>query len=389
MRDVIVIGFSYTTVLGVVRSLGEAGFRIKLITFGAGHDIIAASKYVVQALKVKRQYDLMYQAMEELRGDADRILVVPVQDWACLNIDQHAEELTKHYDFPCALGEIGGLSRVMDKGFQKQLAMECGITVAKGSEFPTTPEGIERAKQSADFPCLIKPARSAEAYGSKQLITPCKDADELEEKMILAREAASTSVVVEKFLDIEEELCAYGFAVNGKAYIPAYIKAVSSGVGPHKGIAAEGVVEPIEDLGELKGKLELLAEKSKLNGLFCMDLLVSEGKIHFSEMNTRCGASEYAVTRAGANLPGAFVAAFYGETPDLVFHVRAGSRYVNEKVVVDSYRGGHISFKECIRAIWKNEIGFVKNREDPAPWKRFLRLLVRKTAARILKGPQD
>ena len=389
MKDVIVVGYNYSTVLGVVRSVGQAGYGVRLLSLsGIGEKITSESKYVVASKTVDLSFPEFYQALEELRGENERMLIIPAHDRTDKLLDEHAKELSAHYDFPNVRGETGGLWNLMNKMVQKKLAESCGLPVAEGDMFETTPEGIREALQKASFPCLIKPAASASTQTSKDLIVSCKNKDELETGMKHAAERECTLVIVERFLNVEEELSAYGVAFNGKVFIPAYITERSCGYGPHKGIAAEGTVHSAEKIQDTKEKLEAFVRKSGLNGLFCTDLLVSEGKIYFSEMNLRCGASEYAVTEAGANLPGTLVAYYDSKQPNESFQVRE-TNFVNEKVVLDSYRGGHISLREMLAAIKNNEVGFVKSREDPGPWKMYERLVLRKIAARLIKGPQE
>ena len=385
---IIAVGLNYTTTLGLVRSIGETGRNVDLITLTKpGENIVTASKYVKNHRFSRVHIEEFFPVLEELRGAEERVLVIPAYDKVCMFLDQMGETLSEHYLFPNIRHQAGEVCAFMDKYAQKKLAMKCGLPVAEGFEYSTDEDGIQAACREAQYPCIVKPSASAFAMASKAAITRCDNRDALKKALEAAKEHCAENVVVERYINIDRELSAYGVAFEGKVTIPAYIVAITSGFGPHKGIAAEGEARPIEELGDLKSKLEEFVRRSGLNGLFCIDLLESGDTIYFSEMNLRAGASEYAVTAAGANLPGILIDA-YDNRAEYSTEVRP-VRFVNEKVVLDSYRGGHISWKEFLAALRNNEVGFVKNEQDPEPWKQFLKLLVRKMAARLIKGPQD
>ena len=232
-----------------------------------------------------------------------------------------------------------------------------------------------------------RPAASAGANFSKEVITRCDDEKALKEAFANAKEHLSEKVVVERFLSVDRELSAYGVAYQGEAFIPAFISTISGGFGTHKGITAEGAVHPSEELGELKEQLENLVSESGLNGLFCIDLLKSNGTVYFSEMNLRPGASEYAVAMAGANLPEMLLKAYEGEA-DFRAEVHL-VRFINENVILDSFRGGHISWLSMQRALKSDSIHFVKSESDPGPWREFRKLQIKKTVALLVKGPHD
>lgn len=388
---IIVIGFQYTTTLGVVRSIGMTGKTVRLLMLTKdGEQMLKTSRYV-ESYQYHKGFvvdpESMFSALEELRGSDERAIVIPVHDKSCMVLDQIADKLADHYIVPNIKNTPGEVCQSMDKYVQKQLAHKNGIPVAEGSEYTTDSEGFLRACREVKYPCMVKPSASALAKSSKEAIVRCEDENALKDAFENARNHSSDRVVVERFLFVEQELSAYGVAYQGQAYIPAFISMSSGGFGPHRGITAEGNVHPSEELGGLKNKLEAFVSESGLNGLFCLDLLKSDGTVYFSEMNLRPGASEYAVTMAGANLPAMLLKAYEGDI-DFCGEIHPIS-FVNEKVVLDSWRGGHISLREMLRALNSNAVHFVKSDSDPGPWRAFRKLLIRKAAGILIKGPQD
>ena len=73
MREVIVVGRNYATDLSVIRSLGMAGYTVKLAsTDSVSLSIASKSKYVMDSLRAELNSDSIFRAMEKLRGDADQ-----------------------------------------------------------------------------------------------------------------------------------------------------------------------------------------------------------------------------------------------------------------------------------------------------------------------------
>lgn len=390
MKEIIVIGLAYSTTMGLIRSVGEAGYGVRLISLNRfACEIASKSRYVTQVRQIQLVFDELFNTLEELRGEDDRILVLPSLDRACMMLDQHADSLSDHYDLPNIKNESGAVAVFMDKMIQKKLAKECGLPVAEGNVYETASEGIQSALKEVAFPCIIKPSASASIIDSKDIITVCSDREELASGMKTARSKGCISVLAERYLNVERELSAYGVVCDGRVSIPACVETKRSGVGHLRGITAEGKVLSSDVLGGSKQKLEKLVQTSGFNGLFCIDLLVSDGVIYFSEMNLRCGSSEYAVTAAGVNLPGMLIDAYdKGIGIDDSAQITKPVRFVNEKVVLDSYRGGHIRWREYLSALKDNEVGFVRDKQDPGPWREYQKLVLRKIAAKIIKGPQ-
>ena len=383
--NTIVVGYNYGTMLGLIKSLGKAAYQVGVIILSpTGYRVVSKSKYVSAARLISFRYEELFEALEDLRGEQDKALILPANDTVCMMLDEHYEELCRHYCFPNIERTPGKLTSFMNKYQQKLLAKECGLAVAQGKEYDTSILGFHTAILECSYPCFVKPSVSAATAGSKDVLGICRDQSELEKTFELARARGGQSVIIEEWLPVEKELSVYGLAYQGTVTIPAYVSCCLESYGDSKGIIAEGEVIPAAELGDLLFSLKQFARLSQLEGLFCMDLLISNGTVYFSEMNLRCGASVYAITGAGCNLPGMLADYYCKGTTDL--SEQADSiRFVNEKELLAAWRVSHIPTSLFCKAM-ADPLCYFRDKDDPGPWCQFRLLLLRGIIAKLIKG---
>ena len=388
MNDVIVIGSNYATTLGTVRAVGMTGCGVRLLsTTRECAEMIGESRYITQCIVCSDDFPSAYQTLEALRGADQHIPIIPTNDAATMLLDEHADELCDHYSFPNVHATQGELIKWMDKMRQKQLAQACGLAVSEGKAYSADEEGTQQAVLEATFPCVTKAIASADCIGSKELFRICKNEHDLKEIMQMAREKHCSSVLVEQLLSIEKEYATYGLAWNGKVVMPACVDTWRSGHGAHKGVTAEGVMLRSDFLGEDKEKLENFVRQCGLNGLFCIDVIRGNGKNYFVEMNLRYGASGYAATMGGANLPGMLAKVMlHGGELDETVCMLCEPQFLSEKVDLDDYRVGFMTWREYKVHQRGEKVRFMKCIDDPKPGKQFCRLERRKHLARLLRG---
>ena len=385
-NDVIILGNNYYSVLGAARSLGEAGYHSRLLVMQkAAKKIAGSSKYVRNCIKTTLDYTQIYQDLEQLRGTSDQILIIPIHDRTLRMLDEHEAELSEHYLFPRIFGGKT-ITHYMDKMVQKELAQQCGLLTAKGRICKTDDAGIEQTVNEIDFyPCFTKPLASFRCNAAKGIFAICRNEEELRKALMNAKHKGSDSILVEEFLDIEKELSVYGFAVDGKVYMPARMDMIRSGFGRHKGVAAEGIITSSETFGELKQKLIRFVEEMHFSGLFCIDLIQSNSKIYFSEMNLRCGANGYAVTKAGVNLYALYADMIYHKTSEKPTDIVKETHFLCEHIETDAFLDGFISYKEMKSNLSHEGVRFIEDREDPAPWHAAKRLAAKQYMTKRIK----
>lgn len=387
MKDVIVIGKNYATALGVIRSLGEAGYGVKLIGMNQGTVQIAGkSKYVSQYAVAEIDFESLFGAMERLRGNAESVLVIPTNDGICKLLDEHASQLSQSYLIPNIHNKENALSEFMDKMAQKKLAIQCGIRVANGNCFHTNEPMPDSAMKEIGFPCFVKPVASANVIGCKTLFAKCDTHEELAEAINYAARRNCEKVLVEQYLNIDEELCVYGVAGNGVVYAPACVAAIRGGFAEHKGVTAEGKVFPASRLGVIQNQIEDFIRRSGLIGMFCTDIIRCGQELYYVETNLRFGGSGYAITLAGANLPAALADMVYGHSVNRPMTVAREIAFLNERIEFDAYCGGFYSKKEYEFHMSGGQERFIRSAVDKEPWIAFQRITRRQIVKKKIKN---
>ena len=400
MRNVIIIGRNYSSTLGLARSLGEAGYGVRLLalTKNAAR-IVGQSKYVNKTECVAcMEHDFFEEtsaeeelrALEALRGGEEKMLIIPCRDITCLMLEKHWDRLAEHFYFPNINNTPGELDRFTNKAVQKELAEKCGLKTAGGKTYSTDEAGIKQACGEVSFPCFMKPLSSSWTKAEKAFITVCGNREELRSWMNSAREKGlCKQVLLEKYLKIDYELSAYGVAADGQVWLPAVVRTIRGGLGSHMGVAAEGEVVPSDVLGEMKERVVRFVKESGLTGLFCVDMAQCGDGLYFFEINLRAGGSCYGVTMAGANLPGALADAVYHGRMDAAGEIREEVRFVSELIDADNFIQGLIPFSTFRKNLRGARRRLVRNADDPKPWRaaklHLLRLWSVGKAKKLLK----
>lgn len=385
MTDVIVIAKHFPISVGVIRSLGEAGYGVRFLALSdKANLIVSKSKYVRQTYQADRSFESILKALETLRGQEDRMLILPLDEFSCIVLDEHAEQLKEHYMFPSLNDDPGAIAELMKKTVQKSIARECGLRTAEGQSYTTDEEGIRRAICEVSYPCFQKPIASESCKtGAKTCFAKCSNPEELQKAMRAARAAQCDTVLLEAFLPIEKELTAYGVAANGRVYIPACMEMIRGGFGHLTGVAAEGVVKSAQCLGEIQTMLEEFIRKIGFTGLFCLDLIQSNGTVYFSEMNLRAGGNQYAITLTGANLPGVLADAVYRGSTDGPKDILREVHFLNDFIEFTAYYQGFITRKEYKAHISGRQELLFNRKEDPGPWKQYNKSIAQKIKVKL------
>jgi len=129
---IIVLSRNYSTGLGVIRSLGAAGYTVDLVASvkKRGSSIIAASsKYVrntVEVFSPKIQEDTGDELVEVLMGYAEqydkKIVLFPTDDFTALVVDSNRCKLKDYFVIPEIIGDGDkSIKDLMDKTIQSKM----------------------------------------------------------------------------------------------------------------------------------------------------------------------------------------------------------------------------------------------------------------------------
>lgn len=381
---IVIIGQNYSTSLGVIKALGEAGYRCEVAKRVYHHTPRLASPEQKSRYVDRYEYivtgDDSLMVEKIISGFSDvsaKKILIPTDDYSTALIDRNEEEFSRHFIVPNAKGPYGSASSLMDKHYQKQIVRQFGIMAVDTSVVDCRTKETIVIPDTITYPCFIKPLASA--GHSKSLIQKCYSKGELQKALFDIADSNGCQMLVEKYVDIEREYTIPGMAINGQVEIVALFEKSKTGSGNHKGVTICGKVVPANICPSVIEKLKDLIKGIGFQGIFDIELLYSNGKYYFNELNLRNGAAGYALTHSGLNFPALYVNALLGKPIQwgyLLGNLKFGKTFVNEKAALDYYLAGYCSFSEFVRTIKRADIRFITTSNDFKPFLYFLRLII-------------
>lgn len=181
-------------------------------------------------------------------------------------------------------------------------------------------------------------------------------------------------MLVEDFMEIEKEYAILGLSTKDGVIAPGFFVAEVGGHDAHRGVAMMGRILPTSEAQQLIDDISKFVASLQFDGLFDVDLIMTpDGKLYFTELNLRYGASGYAVTLCGANLPGMFADYMLkGKPIDQNCKITdPGKTFISEKIMLDEYMNGYLTKAEMKKHMKNADIHFILDSEDPAAYRHF------------------
>lgn len=387
---VVVLSRNYATGLSVIRSIGSAGYPVDLVgsAYREGNSAIAAaSKYVhnsveVVSKKVKNGNDvpLMDELLKYAGKYDEKLVLFPTDDYTASIMDLNRRTLDKYFIMPSIIGGgNGSLTTSMNKTVQGEMARRAGLLTPLEWIISLTEEIV--IPEDMVFPCFCKPIESVTGY--KKEMKKCHDKNELKEHLNrLRRKFSNRSILVQEFLEIDDEIDFSGVCLDQQVIIPAIIR--KTAVAQYeKGVTLAGKVVPFSELGDIQQKVIAMLKDFHYFGMFDMELNIVGDKIYFNEVNLRSGGPNYAYFKSGVNLPALFVNEVLGEghTPEEEKVSEYGRSFVYEKVAWEDYINGFMTKKELDQCIEAADIPLLCDDDDSIPGKMFIKK-IKKTATK-------
>ena len=383
-QKVVIIGHSYTSRLGIIRSIAPLGceitvvamvFRNKLervIRLSSGKPMDCYSKFVHRVLfcladTEKRLIDLL---IDQCARKDQKVILIPDSDFAAAAIDNNQDRLKDYFLFPHIHHTAGAVVKWMNKNEQKSLAREVGMNVTN-SRIVSVSNGSFSFPEDVSYPCFTKPL--ATINGGKQFLRKCNGEEDLRRVLENVSLRYDTEVLIEDFKEIEKEYAVVGFSDGNTVLIPGVIEFLVNSKS-HMGIAREGLIRPITGFESLIEQFKEFVRRIGFCGLFDIDFYQSEGLCFFGEINLRFGGSGYAYTAMGANLPSVMIKHF--QNPDQKFTVDdvcGTASFVNERMCLDDYLHDYINRKQVREIIDGADIRFIIDKKDSGPARRMNR----------------
>lgn len=380
---VVVAGRNFCSNLTMARSLGLAGYEVEILRIfqvrPKWHNLArymlpdAHSKYVkayhvcVSRRKARKIVKKLIQIADPYR----KMLLIPADDLVANIADEFMKKLSPYYIMPNVSDMPGEIGRLMSKEVQKEMAEAAGLPVVNSCVIRTHNHEFE-IPETVTYPCFIKPNISKNS--SKSRMRRCDSREELEQTLTEFCRKKDIEMLVEDFMEIDREYSILGLSTKQGAISPGYFVAEVGGHDAHRGVALVGRILPTAQEQQLIDEINAFVGSLNFDGLFDVDLIrTPDGKLYFTELNLRYGASGYAFTLCGANLPGMFADYMLKGKP-IDWNCRIdepGKCFISEKIMLDEYMNGYLSKEEMKSRMKNTDIHFIYDPKDPAAYRHF------------------
>lgn len=392
LKKVVIVGHSYLSRLSLIRSVAQLGCDITVIVTASKKKgpfkkpVDCYSKYINHLYQFERKdiASLIHLLKTKCTDPHQKVVIIPDGDDIVAALDNNREELSQYFKIPYISKEPSSIQFWMEKTNQKQLAREVGLNVASGVVVDII-DGKYSLPDDIHYPCYCKPL--ATMNGGKGGMRKCNDPEDLTRALdyIIQYRNRDERVLVEDYKEIDTEYALLGFSDGKEVVIPGIFQLLT--VSKHnKGIALQGRVVPTRGFEALVRKFQDFVRRMGFIGVFDIDFFCSGGVFYFCEMNLRFGGSGYALTKMGVNLPAMVVKSFYGESIDGMNNsIKDSATYVNEKMCIEDWMGGFISWHDYRQFIRSSDILFIPDAQDSKPKQAFDRIVLFRRIQRFVK----
>lgn len=332
----VVIGSKGVNATGLIRSLGQAGFDV---TFASRSSRIE-SKYTTAYLRLPQSTEQWQPVLQAyLSKLPEKPAIFSVDDESAFYLDDNFRWLQTLAYTPNACGRLRSLA---DKSRMAAIAEQSGMPVPEYCLLP-----VKEALSIPQLPVILKPF--AGFAGSKGDIRICKTDAEYTQAVQMYREKGYSRVIQQRFLDAPDqyEVGLMGLSLpDGRIVIPGTIHKLRS-YPTGRGSTSYAKFEtglPVDE-----AVLHQFIHNTGYTGLFDMELMISDGKAWFIEVNFRNGQYGYITTAAGYNLPENWVRGVLGQEIAQPEDIRQIT-YINER---DDYL--HVKNGKVSRKQWRKE----------------------------------
>lgn len=99
MNRVVVCGNDHTNSVGVIQSLGKAGYISVGLLYGYKHDYVSKSRYVECIISAKDPQSCIDRLLASNLGDDEKMVIIPCCDLAALTLEKNKDRLSSRFLF--------------------------------------------------------------------------------------------------------------------------------------------------------------------------------------------------------------------------------------------------------------------------------------------------
>ena len=359
----VVVGHDHQNTLGVIRSLGEGGFRVWAVLITDGNTCATAhSRYLEKVVEVP--FSDLLDALLQLGDSLEKTVpLIPCGDEAAAIIDKNAELLQKSYLLPYTGN--GSMFQLMNKMNMLEAAKAAGLNVPRWVSVQRADfERLEGVCESLRFPVIVKPIKllpggtfSFHIVEDHCALCACLD---------YVRENCG-SVIFQEYIRKTAE-----YGVNG-CRLRNSGQTIFGGMIEKKrfsqislGSTTAGTILP--DTHGLSKAAKRFVEYIDYRGVFDMEFITDGADFYFVEMNFRNGGYGYAYTKAGRNFPAIWAGEASGEDVSNFLNKPLQSIFfINESADLQNVRAGKLSVITWITDVVRARARLYINCKDLRP----------------------
>ena len=358
-NKVIVFGRDNYNTLGLARQLGNQNLDLLFLMPGGITHCATESKYCRNIIHVTNHDEAIEYLLSNHLNEQYKPIIVAGADIEAESLDQHRDELIKHYIVPGTY-EQGLLTKVDDKTVMVKIAEEVGFTVPK-SVVVTAESHIP---DNLAFPCIIKPAKYPANRKKEFKIKKCDNLEQL--KNVLQHVRKDTVFIVQEYIPKNVEILINGcrtsddeLVVSGTCYRDRGLNDISHG-------QVKTSISELIDINLVQSMLQII----KFHGLFSFEFGVYNGKAYFFETNLRNDGTTYTFYKAGANFPLVWVYSSAGlDYTKVPCTVKNDVWYMDELYDCLNIRKGLVTREQWKKEKAEAEVFRYYDKEDLDPWK--------------------
>lgn len=393
---VTVVSRTYSTGLGLIRSLGAAGHTVDLIASvrKKGRSlIIRGSKYLRRTVEVwtpeiecSDGSELLAALLNNRKGEQESAFLFPSDDFSSAVVFRNREVLENAGYYVPHTAEDAPYSalELMDKRCQARLAKESRVLKTPKEWVCSLREEIELPKDLT-YPCFVKPLQSVN--GKKIEMTVCRNREEVTDCLTeMKKRFASREILLQEYLSIDMEYDMTGICIGDSVLIPGVLEKVR--IAQHeRGVTMVGRMQPVSVLGEAFDDLLRIMKKCQFYGMVDIEVHRVGSQFYFGEINFRSGGPNYSYYLSGVNMPDLLINAIINETglPESPI-IRMGDTFVYEKVAWEDFIYGYLTKSDLNRILREADFTLLDTPEDPKPGRIFRRRIRMSAVKHMLAG---
>lgn len=358
MDKVVLFCSGVYTSIGVIRCLGEVGYKPECYCYGDDSDYLLASRYISVGKKFPTIHEVLAYLLNDYPKYDKKPILLTIPDPPAYYVDLHKAELEKKFVVMSA-GKSGAIVYWMSKKNIGALAVKNGLTIPwtiEQNKSELIPDGLE-------YPVFTKSVATIE--GGKGDESICYNKMELEERK---KYISSDRFLIMKYVEKAKEINYFGMSLKGHVYINYKDERTRFLPGSYGHYSKFMACEK----DELYLKIVSLIKDTGYEGLFDVEFIQgTDGELYFLEVNFRVDGTVYRLS-PGVNLPAEWCRLVNTPQDELPSELQTGknvftgmSEYQDFK---DSVIGGKVNVFVWLYQFLKADKHATFNIKDPKPF---------------------